>query len=118
MVPDLITCRRLSPDNSRMLPAISGGRESGGLVFAPDTPLVRVGVTTLEMWVHASFLPHTFVTRLDSMLAPTFHHLSESIAYLTDLINLPAGYCIGLIGLLMTLGLALAVGLARRRRTA
>ena len=102
-----------------MLPAISGGRESGGLVFAPDTPLVRVGVTTLEMWVHASFLPHTFVTRLVSMLAPTFHHLSESIAYLADLINLPAGYCIiGLIGLLMTLGLALAVGLARRRRTA
>jgi len=52
------------------------------------------------------------------MLAPTFHHLSETIAYLVDLINLPAGDCIGLIGLLMTLGLALAVGLARRRRTA
>ncbi len=52
------------------------------------------------------------------MLAPTFHHLSETIAYLADLINLPAGYCIGLIGLLMTLGLALAVGLAHRRRTA
>ena len=49
------------------------------------------------------------------MLAPTFHHLSETIAYLADLINLPAGYCVGLIGLLMALGLALAVGLARRR---
>ena len=51
------------------------------------------------------------------MLAPTFHHLSETIAYLADLINLPAGYCIGMIGLLITLGLALAVGLAHRRRT-
>jgi hypothetical protein len=28
VVRDLITCRRLSPGNSRMLPAISGGRES------------------------------------------------------------------------------------------
>ncbi len=68
MVPDLITCRRLSPDNSRMLPAISGGCESGGLLSARDTPMVRVGVTTLEMWVHASFLPHPFVTRLTPCL--------------------------------------------------
>ena len=60
MVPDLITCRRLSPDNSRMVPAISGGCESGGLRSARDTSMVRVGVTTLEMWVQAPYLPHPF----------------------------------------------------------
>jgi hypothetical protein len=31
LVPDLITCRRLSPDNSRMLPANSRGCELGTL---------------------------------------------------------------------------------------
>ena len=31
VVPDLITCRRLSPDNSRMVPAMTGGREPSGL---------------------------------------------------------------------------------------
>jgi hypothetical protein len=33
-------------------------------------------------------------------------------------INLPAGYCVGLIGLLVTVGLGLVIGLAHRRRAA
>jgi len=52
------------------------------------------------------------------MLAPTFHHLNETVRYLADLINLPAGYCVGLIGLLVMLGLALVIAFAHRRRTA
>ena len=52
------------------------------------------------------------------MLGPTFHHLHETIRYLAEVINLPAGYCVGVIGLLVTLGLALVIGLARRRRAA
>jgi hypothetical protein len=50
------------------------------------------------------------------MLAPTFHHLNETIRYLADLINLPAGYCVGLIVLVVTLGLALMIGIGHRPR--
>ena len=52
------------------------------------------------------------------MLAPTVHHLNETIRYLADLINLPAGYCAGLIALLVTLGVMVAIVLSHRRRAA
>jgi hypothetical protein len=52
------------------------------------------------------------------MLAPTFHHLKETVRYLADLINIPAGYCAGLIGVLVALGLVLVVGFAHWRRPA
>jgi hypothetical protein len=52
------------------------------------------------------------------MLGPTFHHLHETIRYLAEVINLPAGYCVGLIGLLVTVNLGLVIGLAHRRRAA
>ena len=35
VVPDVITCRRVSPDNSRMLPAIQSGRDSE-VIMCPE----------------------------------------------------------------------------------
>ena len=35
VVPDVITCRRVSPDNSRMLPAIPSGRDSE-VIMCPE----------------------------------------------------------------------------------
>ena len=83
-----------------------------------ETPKAWVGVATGQRRVAASLLKMLIVRRLDHMLGPTFHHLHETIRYLAEVINLPAGYCLGLVGLLVTLGLALVIGLAHRRRAA
>ena len=83
-----------------------------------ETPNAWVGVATGERRVAASLLQLPIVRRLGHMLGPTFHHLHETIRYLAEVINLPAGYCVGLIGLLVTVGLGLVIGLAHRRRAA
>ena len=88
------------------------------LPVARGNPNAWVGVATGERRVAASLLRVPIVTRLDDMLGPTFHHLHETIRYLAEVINLPAGYCVGLIGLLVTLGLAVVIVFSHRRRAA